>query len=286
MPAIFTHIQFGKEVVEELPAHLRKLAKEYPAPFYLGTQGPDILFYHKPLKKKSKNPARKKGWDLHAVPPETFFVNGARLLLSDERNFDGEGNFRPDSPEAAYLLGFLCHFTLDSACHPEIDGNSKNGLTHGKIESELDKYQFRKVGLPERGYNAAKLFSPSKEAQTACARVLEVSEKNAAVALRSMRKINGLFSHKRGFVHGFCHGALTLVGQNGTFGEMFLHKKEDERCKALLPLLEDELQAARSTAREHICDFFENAPAYATKGKIGRDFYRYDYSGIFHEEEN
>ncbi len=280
MPAIFTHIQFGKEVAQGLPPALKALTERHAESFYAGTQGPDLLFYHKPLKSRKKNPARAKGWALHEVSPEAFFLNAALLLLSDSRNFDEAGNFSPRTAEAAYLLGFLCHFTLDSACHPLIDGSSVNGLTHGKIESELDKFQYRKIGKPDRGFNAAKLYANSEAAKIASSKILSVNEREAAVAMRSMRKINGLFSHKCGLVHGFCHAVLSLVGMNGSFGEMFLHKKDDLRCKELLPKLGELFNAAIPTAREAIVDFFGNMPQYVAQNRLDKDFYRYNYSGV------
>ncbi len=282
MPAIFTHAQFGKEVAQGLPPHLRALTEQYAAPFYLGTQGPDLLFYHKPLRKKSKNPARKKGWDLHAEYAEDFFLNGGKLLLADEGNFK-DGAFLPQTAESAYLLGFLCHYVLDTACHPYIDERSVDGVTHGKIESEFDKYQFRKLGRPARGFNAATLFFPCDEGVKASAKILGVTEKNVRVALRSMKKINRLFSHKREIVHGFCHFVLTLAGMNDSFGEMFLHKKDDPQCAPLLPVLQEKFEGAISKAQEVIADYFENLPRYIQDDRL-YEFFRYTYSGT--KEEN
>lgn len=276
MPAIFTHVQFGKEVLATLPDELSSLAEKHPECFYLGTQGPDLLFYHKPLKTKN-NPARKKGWDLHAESPTQFFLNGARILAQDKSNYDGEGNFRPVSAEAAYLLGFLCHFTLDYSCHPYIDEHSVDGLSHGKIESELDKYQYRKLGKPIRGFNAAKLFFPTKESQAASAKILGVSEKNTKTALKYMRSLNGLFSNKCGLVHGFCHCILTLVGMNKKFGDMFIHKKDDERFTPLKETLNEKFNGAISTATAVIPEFFEHIQ---DNNNLTNEIFRYNYSGI------
>lgn len=279
MPAIFTHIQFGKEVVATLPPAFQDLKEKHPEVFYLGTQGPDVLFYHKPLKKKN-NPHRQKGWDLHAVAPEAFFLNAAQRLLADAENRSKEGIFTPLSAEAAYVMGFLCHFTLDSLCHPYIDEHSVDGLSHGKIESELDKYQFRKTGKPIRGFNAANLFAKSEEAKRASAAILDVPEKNVERALKSMRFINAGFSHKCGFVHGFCHSALTLVGMNKKFGDMFLHKKDDPRCEELLPVLGEKFNAAIPKANAIITAFFENAEGHVRNESLNDEFFRYNYSGI------
>ncbi len=279
MPAIFTHIHFGEEVSKTLPAALQSVIARYPQCFYLGTQGPDLLFYHKPLKSKAKNPARKKGWDLHAESPEGFFLRAATLLTKGENAATDEAN----APLAAYVLGFLCHFTLDSQCHPLIDGASVDGLTHGKIESELDKYFLRVAKKPVRGFNAATLFFPAQDAEYASAAILDVSVKNTRRAMRSMKKINRFFSHKCGLVHGVCHFLLTLVGMNGSFGEMFLHKKDDPRCAERLPKLAEKLEAAIPLAQARITEYFENLPRFVAEQSLNQDFYRYNYSGIMEE---
>ncbi len=268
MPAIFTHIQFGKEVVATLPTELRELIERNPAPFYLGTQGPDILFYHKPFKKKAKNPVRKQGWDMHAESAAPFFERVAKILADT-----------PTEAEKAYALGFLCHFTLDSQCHPFIDGRSIDGLSHGKIEAELDKLFFQRAGYPTRGFNAATLFFPYEEGVKASASLLGVPEKNMQIAIKSMRKINRLFSHKWGLVHGFCHAALTVAGMNESFGEMFLYKKADERCVPLLPTLASLFEGAIPLASEKITQYLGNVEEIAASG-LQDEFYRYNYSGL------
>ncbi len=268
MPAIFTHIQFGKEVAATLPTSLREIIERHPAPFYLGTQGPDILFYHKPFKKKEKNPVRKQGWDMHAESAASFFERVAKILAEN-----------PNEAQTAYAIGFLCHFTLDSQCHPFIDGHSVDGLSHGKIEAELDKLFFQRAGYPTRGFNAATLFFPLEEARAASASLLGVPEKNMQIAIKSMRKINRLFSHKSGLVHGFCHAALTVAGMNKSFGEMFLYKKADERCAPLLPTLASLFEGAIPLANEKLTQYFTHLAEIAKSG-LQDEFYRYNYSGL------
>ena len=77
MPALYTHYRFGKTVEATLPPTLRETLAKHKEAFALGTQGPDILFYHKPMKK---NDVRSRGVALHAVAPESFFVHGAKEI--------------------------------------------------------------------------------------------------------------------------------------------------------------------------------------------------------------
>ena len=276
MPAIFTHLRFGEEVAKSLSPNLARLTATHKECFALGTQGPDLLFFHKPF---SKNAPRQKGWDLHAVPPEDFFLEGAKSVLAEEENYE-DGRFVPRSPAAAYLLGFLCHFCLDTTCHPYIDENSVNGLTHGKIESELDKYHFRKMNMPPRGYNAAKRFFPAKKVTAASAKILGVTEKNTLTAVKSMRFFNAFFSHKCGFIHGCCHTGLTLLGLNKKFGDMFIHKKYDPRCLPLYPTLDEKFNEAKERARAVIEEFFQTAQSSVQTGTLTNEIFRYNYSGI------
>ena len=75
--------------------------------FRLGTQGPDILFYHRPLKSNS---LRKKGSTMHQAAGKSFFLRQANRLLTEKLvQKQGEG-YIPDSADAAYVAGFLCHF--------------------------------------------------------------------------------------------------------------------------------------------------------------------------------
>ena len=62
MPAIYAHDSFGRSVVSYLPPSFSEFYQKYPEAFRLGFQGPDILFYHKPLKS---NPIKKRGMALH-----------------------------------------------------------------------------------------------------------------------------------------------------------------------------------------------------------------------------
>ena len=285
MPAIYTHARFGEKVLKGLPPHLANVALAHKECFYIGTQGPDLLFYHNPFKGKDKNPARKKGWDLHAVSPEGFFLNGAKVLLADANNYDAEGNFCPTSAEAAYLLGFLCHFTLDYTTHPYIDANSINGLSHGKIESELDKHHFRKSGKKIRGFNTAKLFFPDDESKKASAKILDVSEEESETALKTMRSINRLFSNKCGVLHGVCHAALSLVGMNKNgFGDMFIHKKDDPRATPLMPTLDKLFDEAVARANLVITEFFANIQSSVENNTLTNEIFRYNYSGIIPTE--
>ncbi len=268
MPALYAHLRFGEEVAKILPAELSSLTEKYPEAFALGTQGPDILFYHHPMKK---NEIRKYGTQLHE---KTAF-----------EVFSKAGEHRTAEPSAynAYLCGFLCHFTLDLFCHPYIDQTMSDKVTHGKIESEFDKFLLRKDGKPIRGYNTATPIADKNGTREAAALLLGVRQENIGEAIKTMKKINGLFSKKSELFHAVAHAFLKLAKMERKFGDMFLHKKDDPLCATPNGVLSEKFTEAVPTAGALISAYFNNA-------KNGNDplfdkYFRYDFSGNLHTEE-
>lgn len=130
MPNYFAHLEFGRRVLDSLPIPLRKSIEVEKDAFILGLYGPDPLFF------SPRRRVRQLGCSLHrqAVRPVA-----ERLRQAIEE----------DVPlSQGYAAGFLCHFALDSACHPYVDTMSSAGLvTHGQIEAELDRLLMLRVGL-------------------------------------------------------------------------------------------------------------------------------------------
>ncbi len=105
MPAFLTHFLFGQKVLETLADTRAALAAENePDAFSWGLQGPDVLFFSKKASVKSA------GRLLHEKNAGSFFFEGKRLL-------DGCSGWKKSVGES-FLLGFLCHYYLDSRAHP------------------------------------------------------------------------------------------------------------------------------------------------------------------------
>ena len=52
-----------------------------------------------------------------------------------------------DSAQYAYLLGFICHYILDSECHPYVEQMiEKTGVQHLEIEEEFENICLKKTG--------------------------------------------------------------------------------------------------------------------------------------------
>lgn len=273
MPAVYTHYRFGKAVERSLPDALVDVLDRQKQAFALGTQGPDILFYHQPLKK---NEIRSRGSALHALSPRAFFTRAAERIANE---FDEKAA----ETLLAYACGFLCHFTLDAYCHPLIDGNTTEAFTHGKIESELDKYMLRKDGLPVRGYNTTTPIEDVGLVAKAASALLETEERAVRKAIKTIRKINGWFSCKRESFHALAHAVLKVVGMDKKFGDMFLHAEDDERFVGLGEALDEKFQAAIPAAGALIEEFY--AAQKTDAPQLTNELFAYNYSGKIQEKK-
>lgn len=140
MPTTYTHYRFGADVYRQLPPVVQQSIDPYRGLYDIGIHGPDLLFYYKAL---TKNPINQTGYSIHEKPGYAFFAPAASVIK----------NMADPEPALAYVYGFLCHFALDSICHPYIERMvRKTGISHGAMEAELDRYFLEKDGHPPLSY--------------------------------------------------------------------------------------------------------------------------------------
>lgn len=124
MPTTYTHDLFGKKVYRQLPEEIRKVIRKNGDLFRIGLHGPDILFYD--LTNLSVSSI---GVEMHSIPAASFFLRGMSMVRA-----------RDDERLLAYLLGFGCHYLLDSVCHPYVEDMAKaKVITHTLLEKEFDR---------------------------------------------------------------------------------------------------------------------------------------------------
>lgn len=137
MPAASTHYIFSLDCLKgtenSVDFSINKSA------FYYGAQGPDIFFAHNLLPLQGKS-YRKIGSAFHSKVCPTDMLNLIRDYIK---------NSPDDTVCISYLLGFLCHYSLDSTTHAYIYWlNFKlkkenyphwwNFTIHNKIEFNID----------------------------------------------------------------------------------------------------------------------------------------------------
>ena len=94
----------------------------------------------------------------------------------------------------AYALGFVCHFALDSTCHPYVEQFTReSGVTHCEIETEFDNMLLRRDGYDPLKFFTASHIHPSEQNAKAIAPFYEgISEQVALDSLKGMISVHRL----------------------------------------------------------------------------------------------
>lgn len=149
MPALLTHCLCGDMVFKSIEApeatdvisHNRNL-------FNLGTQGPDIFFYHNALPWVKGESLSRLGGRLHSEKVGAFFQSALAIIDSIQ-----------DAVKEmllSYVYGYICHYSLDVHAHPyvfyktgfEIDETEdikKYDAYHRRFEAEIDVLMADKI---------------------------------------------------------------------------------------------------------------------------------------------
>ena len=132
MPTTYTHYAYGQEVFHKLPEELQRKIEPYIEYYNIGVHGPDILFYY----FISKNPVTQYGVRMHGQKARDFFEKGMKKVR-EEKN----------PALMAYMLGFGCHYILDSTCHPYVNQVAAEGkISHTLLEKEFDRMLMYETG--------------------------------------------------------------------------------------------------------------------------------------------
>lgn len=269
MPAVYAHKRFGERVFEFLPIRLQQAFAPYKDCFMLGLEGPDILFYHRPFKA---NETRKRARKIHYASAKDFFVSAAKKIYAQ-----GVENFE-NTAFAAYTAGFICHFTLDNACHPRVYDLEDTGVSHGRIESEFDKYILRKEGKKVFGTNHSKHFKATKQTINACATIIDAKESEIRRAIKTLKFINGAFACRYVFLHKLVHALLKKLNMEKTYGGMPFHHEDEKGCDTINAGLYADFENAIPFAVQSVDNFFTNLETTAQTGAID-DIFDKDYRG-------
>lgn len=151
MPTTYAHWRFGDKCIRMLPDDLQNIILNNRAIFDYGVHGPDIFFYYNCLKHNEVN---RYGSAMHDIPYKD-------TLAQIKENFKKTEN---KDMALSYLLGFTCHFTLDSYCHGFIEKVDETmPYSHGKIESQFDRYLLIKDGFNPVTTSVTDMFHTDKK---------------------------------------------------------------------------------------------------------------------------
>ncbi len=133
MPYNFTHALVGLTALEHTNEAVTALVREHRGEFLIGTMGPDPYFgdaMPKPLFAACQVGLAEH---LHTLDARVLFA--ALFPLADS------------APKQAYVLGFLCHFLLDTNAHPYIEARFF-GKAHTPTEIQIDLMMTQRLAFP------------------------------------------------------------------------------------------------------------------------------------------
>lgn len=137
MPSCITHQLIGEAAKAAFPPQIKTAASDREDYFFLGTQGPDALFFLQPLSKKQFNLGRLLH-RRHVYETFSFFRRYGETLSGEEAVC-----------MRAYFAGYLCHYAADVVFHPFVyaylNANETRGMEHQRIETDWDEFFVRKL---------------------------------------------------------------------------------------------------------------------------------------------
>lgn len=233
MPTTYAHYKFGNEVISALPRPLQNSIENNRELFDIGVHGPDILFYYQPLKK---NAISRQGYEMHDRSAAEFFSNAVEVI---------SGAADPAAARA-YIYGFICHFALDSECHPYVEKMiQESGITHSEIEMEFDRVLLKDDYLNPVRYMTASHICPSAENGAVIAPFFEkITGTDVEKALKSM-----IFYHKMLLAPGMAKrkilfSGMKLLGQYESMHGMVMSLQPNPECRKYCQILKRQYAGA------------------------------------------
>lgn len=226
MPSTYAHHRFGDKCTAALPPEGRQAVQQHRSLYDIGVHGPDLFFYYHPLKS---NPISAYGSQLHRQPARVFFERAKPVR---ERCGDKDEML-------AYLLGFLSHFVLDSACHGYVEQARKElGITHNRLESLFEAYLMRADGLTPSRVRRGTALHPSPERAAVIARFFDQTPQTVLAAGRGQVRVMGLLYSPRGIKKRVFRALLRALGIGSSFDDLFIDDDIPAECQEALAELD------------------------------------------------
>lgn len=201
MPATYAHYRLGVALLPTMPADVRRTIGRFRRMFDVGLHGPDIFFYHNiPFPTK----AGKLGSKFHKQTGREFFQRLCRMA-------------RLEKSEAAlaYIYGALCHYALDSVCHPFVEEQVQKGpASHTEIESEFDRYLLDLDGKkpPESQDLSQHMRLTPGECSAVAKFYPPASSRQVQESVRNMAKYTKLLATPEGARRALLRKGINLLG--------------------------------------------------------------------------
>ena len=140
----------------------------------------------------------------------------------------------PSEAMEAYLLGFACHYLLDSTCHPYIGKFvDHTGISHAKIETSLDQYFMLEDGSI-RSYTVRHRRSARTPTATRSSTAVfpEIGETEIVECLKGMKLWTRITICRSSAVRSLLLGVMKLVGCYDSMGGRVMPGRPQKECEA------------------------------------------------------
>lgn len=270
MPSTYAHYRMGQEVAKQLSGSVREIIMENKELYDIGLHGPDILFYYHPLKVNQVNSI---GYGLHEHSGKYFFEKAAKIIETSSNR----------KAAIAYVLGFICHFALDSTCHGYIDEKiAKSGVSHTEIEVEFDRSLMEEDGLdPIRHALTGHIVSSMKNAQVIAPFFAGTNPKQIEKSLKGVNQYNNLLIAPSRLKRILIYTLLRLTGNYKEMHGLMVNFEANPACEDSTRKLRQLYQVAEERAVRLINEYSK----YLSKEVELNALYRFTFSGKKKEED-
>ena len=243
MPASYAHTCYGKMVYRELPGEIRRCIRLHPQAYLVGLHGPDLFFFYKPYLK---NKIAAIGHRAHQEEAFSFFCQGRGLAA-------GDGVLK------AYLMGFLCHFALDSVCHPYVSRYEElHGVRHSDIETELDRALMQERGKNPLLVDRVAHLRPSRRLSRKIAQLFPgTTPEIIQDCMRGFQRYSRLLICRSPRKEALLRWLFGLGGKKFFVGGMIMGRKVCPGCQESTEVLMNMVREAVPLGRELVTDFYE-----------------------------
>ncbi len=252
MPAAYAHFQFGQDCLKYLDGQDYRLVKKHKNLFNYGIQGPDLLFYS---FFRGGRKVFKKGAGMHTLPGKDIFSDVKSIML------EGKGN---NEEFLAYVLGFLCHYTLDSTCHSYIERKKEvSEISHNLIESQYEAHLMRQNGVDRPSiYPRAYLMEPDKMDARIISTFYKLSAKTIYKCMKGQRTALNLFSMENSWRRKIFSNILEKYKPKVHYNDLLCDDDELEKARDS----NMRLDKLRKIALSRYQDLYKNFKLYLSKG--------------------
>lgn len=231
MPSTYAHYRFGAAMLAAMPADARRTIGRFRRLYDVGLHGPDLFYYCDPVLMGRLRPLGPK---YHQQTGREFFQRVCRVARL-------EGS----EAAAAYLYGVLCHYALDSACHPLVVEQAEKGpACHTAIEREFDRFLLEKDGkLPPESQDLSKhmRLTPG-ECETVARFYPGATARQIRQCVQLMSTVNRLVAVPDGARRTVLRRGMHFLGDE--VEAMLMTTGPDPNCAALDPLLMEKYDEA------------------------------------------